>query len=63
MPKDIVCEMQTEYNHPIKSGSSVCITHFEDADSIYIRDTSFKLIEDFNSFNRQLFKHFRKGNK
>lgn len=48
-------------SHPIKSGSTVAITHFENFNSIFIRDASYQFTEQFNDFNRQLLKYSRKG--
>lgn len=60
MPTDIRIESQNELQ-PIKSGSSVYITYFENVNSIYIRDASYDIIEDFNSFNKQMLKYYRNG--
>lgn len=48
-------------SHPIKSGSNVTITHFEDFESIFVRDASFEVIEKLNTLNKQLLKYYRKG--
>jgi len=48
-------------SHPIKSGSSVLITHFENFNSIFIRDASYEFIENFNTFNKQMLKYYRCG--
>lgn len=48
-------------SHPIKSGSSVFITNFENFDSIFIRDASYEFIENFNVFNKQMLKYYRNG--
>lgn len=47
--------------HPIKSGSSVLVTHFENFNSIFIRDASYEFIESFNAFNKQIMKYYRFG--
>ncbi|XP_022168298.1 uncharacterized protein LOC111032328 isoform X2 [Myzus persicae] len=49
-------------SHPIKSGSSVFITNFENFNSIFIRDASYEFIENFNAFNKQMLKYFRNAN-
>ncbi|XP_029347622.1 uncharacterized protein LOC100166817 isoform X3 [Acyrthosiphon pisum] len=49
-------------SHPIKSGSSVFITHFENFNSIFIRDASYEFIENFNTFNKQMLKYYRYAN-
>lgn len=48
-------------NHPIKSGSYVYITHFENFNSIYIRKASYECVESFNAFNKQMLKFYRNG--
>lgn len=48
-------------SHPIKSGSIVYITHFENFDSIYVRNASYDFIEEFNAFNKRMFKHLKSG--
>lgn len=48
-------------SHPIKSCSSVFITHFENFNSIFIRDASYEFIESFNAFNKQMLKYYRNG--
>uniref|UniRef100_A0A2S2R425 Tudor domain-containing protein n=2 Tax=Sipha flava TaxID=143950 RepID=A0A2S2R425_9HEMI len=45
--------------HPIKSGSTVYITHFENFNSIFIRDASHEFIESFNKFNKQMIKYYK----
>lgn len=47
--------------HPIKSGSKVFITHFENFNSIFIRDASYDFIESFNQLNKQMIKYYRHG--
>jgi len=49
-------------SHPITSGSSVFITHFDDFNSIFIRDASYDFIEKFKSFNIKMIKYFRNVN-
>lgn len=49
-------------SHPIKSGSSVFITNFENFNSIFIRDASYEFIENFNAFNKQMLKYYRNAN-
>uniref|UniRef100_A0A2H8TQY2 Tudor domain-containing protein 1 n=2 Tax=Melanaphis sacchari TaxID=742174 RepID=A0A2H8TQY2_9HEMI len=46
-------------SHPIKSGSSVFITNFENFNSIFIRDASYEFIENFNTFNKDMLKYYR----
>jgi len=48
-------------SHPIKSGSFVFITNFENFDSIFIRDASYEFIENFNAFNKQMLKYYING--
>lgn len=48
-------------SHPIKSGSSVFITNFENFNSIFIRDASYEFIENFNAFNKTMLKYYRNG--
>lgn len=48
-------------SHPIKSGSNVTITHFEDFTSIFVRDASYEVTEKLNTLNKQLLKYYRKG--
>ncbi|KAL4141977.1 hypothetical protein QTP88_004511 [Uroleucon formosanum] len=49
-------------SHPIKSGSSVFITNFENFNSIFVRDASYEFIENFNTFNKQMLKYYRNAN-
>ncbi|KAE9524914.1 hypothetical protein AGLY_014964 [Aphis glycines] len=49
-------------SHPIKSGSSVFITNFENFNSIFIRDASYEFIENFNAFNKTMLKYYRNAN-
>lgn len=48
-------------SHPIKSGSFVFITHFENFNSIFLRDASYEVIDNFNTLNKQILKYYRKG--
>lgn len=47
--------------HPIKSGSTVFITHFENFNSIFIRSASYEFIESFNKLNKQMIKYYKTG--
>lgn len=60
MPETKECPLEKP-SHPIKSGSSVFITNFENFNSIFIRDASYEFIENFNAFNKQMLKYFRNG--
>ncbi|VVC40574.1 Hypothetical protein CINCED_3A001375 [Cinara cedri] len=62
MPEEIENVVQKQ-SQPIKNHSLVKIIHFEVNDSIYIRDASFKSIEDFNLFNMQMIKYYRIADK
>lgn len=48
-------------SHPIKSGSLIYITHFENFNSIFIRDASYEFIENFNAFNKNMLKYYKNG--
>lgn len=50
-------------SHPIKSGSTVYITNFENFNAIFIRDASYDFIEKFNTFNKQMLKYYKNGIK
>ncbi|XP_026818102.1 uncharacterized protein LOC113557019 isoform X2 [Rhopalosiphum maidis] len=58
-PKESTLEKPS---HPIKSGSSVFITNFENFNSIFIRDASYEFIENFNAFNKKMLKYYRNAN-
>lgn len=48
-------------SHPIKSGSSVNILHFEDFNSIFVRVASYESFGKFDMLNKQMLKCYRNG--
>lgn len=48
-------------SYPIKNGAPVYITHFENFNSIFIRDGSYQCAEKYNDFSRQMLRYCRKG--
>jgi len=48
-------------SHPIKSGSLVHLTVFEDFDFIFVREASYEISEKLSLLNKQLWKLGRSG--
>lgn len=45
--------------HPIKNGTYVNILHFENFNTIYVRDASYEHIEKFSELNKKMKKYYR----
>lgn len=58
---ELIENEKPKLSFPIKSGSLVQITHFEDFNKIFIRDTAFDYIEEFNKLNLKMLKYYRNG--
>lgn len=48
-------------SHPIKSGSSVNIVHFEDFNNIFVRVVSYESFGKYDMLSKQMLKCYRNG--
>ncbi|XP_050441642.1 uncharacterized protein LOC126846351 isoform X4 [Adelges cooleyi] len=54
--------LSTKSTHPITSGSSVLLTHFENFHSIFVRDGSIEALDKVRLFNRNMLAFYRQKN-